>query len=195
MFSQIVGTAFTMWFPTIVATLGYNHTVTLLLCAPPYVLTTVVAFYVSRHSDAKGERFYHVSVPLWVGILGLCIAMSTTNTTTRYISLFLMMQACAGFAVFYGWMSNCFPSPPAKRAVALALINAVSQLGNIVAAYVFQSAWGPRYTPSFVICIVACLASIACCYALRRRLAAMNAALRCAELELGESKAGFRYLL
>ena len=47
-----------------------------------------------------------------------------------------MTQSYAGFSVFYGWLSNTFPSPPAKRAVALAFINSVSQLGNIVGSYV-----------------------------------------------------------
>ena len=44
---------------------------------------------------------------------------------------FLMAQSYAGFVVFYAWMSNSFPRPPSKRAVALALINAFSQLGNV----------------------------------------------------------------
>ena len=38
-----------MFFPTITATLGYNLTVTLLLCAPPWVFTTLVAFAVTRY--------------------------------------------------------------------------------------------------------------------------------------------------
>jgi hypothetical protein len=34
------------FFPTLTATLGYNRTVTLLLCAPPWVFATLVAFAV-----------------------------------------------------------------------------------------------------------------------------------------------------
>ena len=48
MFSQTLANAFTLWFPTIVSTLGYNSTVTLLLCAPPYVFTAILAFFLSR---------------------------------------------------------------------------------------------------------------------------------------------------
>jgi hypothetical protein len=47
-----------------------------------------------------------------------------------------MTQSYAGFSIFYGWLSNTFPSPPAKRAVALALINSLSQLGNVFGSYV-----------------------------------------------------------
>ena len=49
MLSEIVANSFTAWFPTIVSTLGYSRTVTLLLCAPPYLFTALLAFYVSRY--------------------------------------------------------------------------------------------------------------------------------------------------
>lgn len=42
-----------------------------------------------------------------------------------------MAQVYAGVAVLFGWLSNTFPSPPAKRAVALAFINSVSQFGAV----------------------------------------------------------------
>lgn len=42
-----------------------------------------------------------------------------------------MAQSYAGFIVLYAWMSNSFPQPASKRAVALALMNAFSQLGNV----------------------------------------------------------------
>ena len=42
-----------------------------------------------------------------------------------------MAQMYAGFSVLYGWISNTFPSPAAKRAVAVGLANSISQLGNI----------------------------------------------------------------
>jgi hypothetical protein len=40
--------SFIIYFPTIVATLGYDTTVTLLLAAPPFVLATIGAFIFSR---------------------------------------------------------------------------------------------------------------------------------------------------
>lgn len=44
---------------------------------------------------------------------------------------FLMAQSYAGFIIFLTWISNSIARPPSKRAVALAFINAFSQLGNI----------------------------------------------------------------
>jgi len=47
------------------------------------------------------------------------------------------------------WLSTSFPRPPAKRAVALALINAFSQLGNVAGSYVWPKPWGPTYRNSY----------------------------------------------
>ena len=44
----ITSISFDMFFPNLTATLGYSQTVTLLLCAPPWVFATQVAFAVTR---------------------------------------------------------------------------------------------------------------------------------------------------
>lgn len=49
MFFQTIANGFTAYFPTIVSTLGYSRTITLLLCAPPYLFTAFEAFFVSRY--------------------------------------------------------------------------------------------------------------------------------------------------
>ena len=95
-----------------------------------------------------------------MGLVGFIISMSTLNVAARYIALFLQAGSYAGFIVFYSWISSSFPRPPAKRAVALALINAFSQLGNVAGSYVYPSKWAPSYLQSFGIalsCFVACM--------------------------------------
>jgi hypothetical protein len=62
---------------------------------------------------------------------------------------FLAAQSYAGFIVFFAWISTSIPRPPSKRAVALAFINAFSQLGNIAGSYVWPSVWGPTYRNSY----------------------------------------------
>lgn len=105
----------------------------------------------TRHSDRSQERCFHIAVPLGFGIVGFVIALSTMNTAARYVSLFLMAQSYAGFITFLAWISSVIPRPPAKRAVALALINAFSQLGNVAGSYVWPSVWGPTYRHSCAI--------------------------------------------
>lgn len=48
------------------------------------------------------------------------------------------MMMAEGLTASWSWIATSFPRPPAKRAVAIALIAALSQLGNIAGSYV----WG-----------------------------------------------------
>ncbi|TFK43580.1 MFS general substrate transporter [Crucibulum laeve] len=193
--SQVVALSFNAYFPTLSATMGFNRTVTLLLCAPPFIFTAIFAFVLSRHSDKVGERFYHIVGSFGVGILGFVIAISTMNTAARYISLFLMAQSYAGFVVLYAWMSNSFPRPPSKRAVALALMNAFSQLGNVAGSYVWPTAWGPTYRNSYGICIATSGTAILMCWIFRMHLISLNKKLDREEEERGVKTKGFRYMI
>ncbi|PSR75034.1 hypothetical protein PHLCEN_2v9364 [Hermanssonia centrifuga] len=191
--SMVVSLSFNAYFPTLSATLGYNRTVTLLLCAPPWAFSTLVAFAVTRHSDKVGERFYHIAAPLLFGIVGFVIAISTMNTAARYVSLFLMAQSYAGFITFLAWVSNSIPRPPSKRAVALALINAFSQLGNVAGSYVWPTGWGPSYKNSYAICIATNGLTIVMCYVFKKHLDSLNKKAEAKEQAEGRPK-GFRYL-
>jgi MFS family permease len=71
-------------------------------------------------------------------MVGFVICMATDNTAARYVALFLQASSYAGFIVFYSWISSSFPRPPAKRAVAIAMLNAFSQLGNVAGSYVWN---------------------------------------------------------
>jgi len=171
---MVITTSFYMYFPTLAFTMGYNPTITLLLCAPPWLVGAAWALWLSRHSDKTGERCMHTIVSLAIGIAGFLLAMSTMNTAVRYISLFLMTQSSAGFICFLAWASSTISSPPAKRAVALAFINAFSQSGNIVASYVWPKSWGPTYNKSYATCMVTALLGIMMCLWLRRILERLN---------------------
>lgn len=43
-----ISQSFITFFPTIVATMGYNPSITLLLCVPPQVLNIMISFFVSK---------------------------------------------------------------------------------------------------------------------------------------------------
>jgi hypothetical protein len=45
---QVGGQSFVAYFPTLCATLGYDTTVTLLLCAPPWAFAGIFAFTLTR---------------------------------------------------------------------------------------------------------------------------------------------------
>lgn len=190
----IISISFNAFFPTLCATMGYNRTVTLLLCAPPWVFATLVAFGVTKHSDAVGERSLHMIFPLIFGLLGFVIASATMNTAARYISLFLMAQSYTAFIVFLTWISSTFPRPASKRSVAIAFINGFGQLGNVTGSYIWPANWGPSYRYSYAICIASNCVGIIMIFIFRAHLASLNEKLAQHEREQGKPK-GYRYLL
>ncbi|KAL5508289.1 hypothetical protein ACEPAH_5908 [Sanghuangporus vaninii] len=193
--SEVIAVSFNAFFPTLTATLGFGRTETLLLAAPPWFMTVFTAFFNARHSDKVGERFYHIAIPLAIGIIGYIIAMSTMNIAVRYISLFLMAFTFSGYVVIMTWVSNSIPRPPAKRAVAVAFVSCFSQLGNIAGSYIFPSGWGPTYRKSYAICIATQTVAIVMFWVFSRHLRCLNEQSERSERENGVQKKGFRYLL
>ncbi|KAF9240842.1 MFS general substrate transporter [Melanogaster broomeanus] len=191
---KLVSLSFSAFFPTLSATMGYNPMVTLLLCSPPWALAAFLAFKTSRHSDADGERFFHIAVPSFFAIVGLLMAMSTMNTAVRYMSMFLIAQSWTGVVVFFAWVSNSISRPPSKRAVALAFINSFSSVGDVIGSYVWPSKWGPSYANSCAICIAVNALFILMLWVFRQHLKHLNEELEAEEIKLGRPK-GLRYLL
>lgn len=69
----LLSVSFNVYFPTLTATLGYNRTISLVLCAPPSILVTIVSFINARHSDKTQERFWHISIPFAIAIIGYIV--------------------------------------------------------------------------------------------------------------------------
>lgn len=200
LFSQFVALSFVIYFPTIVATLGYDLTNTLLLCAPPWVFSTIVAFVISRYSDKTRKRFIFLFPSNALAGVGFIISICTMNTAARYFSIFLMAQISAAYMVIWGWINNIFSGEPAKRAVAIALINGLSQIGNIVGAYVWPINWGPTYRYSYAICFSALGVSTAMLGVMFLHLKRVNEQIERNERDTKDKNnlpnpVGFRYLV
>ncbi|KAG1739088.1 major facilitator superfamily domain-containing protein [Suillus paluster] len=197
LFIQFVSLSFVIYFPTIVATLGYDTSVTLLLVAPPWVLSTITSFALSRYSDKKRKRYIYVVASSSTAALGFIISLCTMNTTARYISMFLMAQISAGQMVLWGWMANTFAREPAKRAAAIAMINGLAQAGNIVGSFVWPINWGPSYRYSYAICFAALGVSTAMFGVMYLHLKRLNERMERDEQDTKELQGpvGFRYLV
>ncbi|KEZ41713.1 hypothetical protein SAPIO_CDS6896 [Scedosporium apiospermum] len=134
------------YFPTIVQTLGYGRTKTLLLTAPPYLLSCIVALRVSLNADRTGERYLHFTIPTWVSVAGFIISAATTNIAARYFSMMIMLPGVyTAFVIGLAWLANSIPRPPAKRAAALALCQASSNCSSIYGPFLYPESTAPRY--------------------------------------------------
>ncbi|KAK6456356.1 transporter of nicotinic acid [Scheffersomyces xylosifermentans] len=165
----------TNFFPSVVQTLNFNKTTTLCLTAPPYCIAVVATFFWARHADKTGERFLHVTIPLLISLVSFIISASTLNTGARYFAMCIMIPSLyCSFTTILSWMSNCTPRPPAKRAVAIALMNCISNSTSIWNSYLYPSSAAPRYLTAFVCNCAFILCAILAAVALRFRLKSLN---------------------
>lgn len=115
LFGFVASGTVTNLFPTVVATLGYSAVDSLLLTVPPYILAVVTSFCNAWHADRTGERYFHITLPLYFAVIAFIIAATTTTIGPRYFAMMLMPTGVyAGYVVALGWISNTLPRPPAK---------------------------------------------------------------------------------
>ncbi|OAX43708.1 MFS general substrate transporter [Rhizopogon vinicolor AM-OR11-026] len=173
-FSQLLGLSYINFFPTLTATLGFNTTITFLMAAPPWIFASVCCVLNAWHADRTGERFFHITGWMWVVIVGYIVSLSTMATGGRYFSLFLMTVGYCGFALTLTWVSNAIPRPPAKRSVAIGLVNGFGNLGNMVGSFVWKASWGPEYHQSMIIALCSLVFSTMLSVAMRMVLIKEN---------------------
>ncbi|KAH8660268.1 hypothetical protein BX600DRAFT_513889 [Xylariales sp. PMI_506] len=114
----------------------------------------------------------HISLLQGVACIGFIITLATTNNIARYVVAFLYICGCYSFnAMVFSWASSTLSQIPEKRA-ATAIINLLSQLGNIWSPYFFPAFDSPRYIMANILMAVSSGVSILCCifmhYSLRR---------------------------
>lgn len=178
---------FNNFFPTIVRGFGLgSRTVTLVCTAPPYLIGTVISFAIAFSSDRKKERGLHISIPLFVAAIGFIITVSTLNVPARYFASFLYIGGCFGSnAIVYTWAASTLNQTPAKRACATAIVNIMSQMGNIYSPYFFRPQDAPRYIPAMLLMMAFSVLSIVTCIVMKTVLRKANKQLLKEEQETG----------
>ncbi|GME48319.1 putative transporter [Neofusicoccum parvum] len=170
----ITAQSFNNFFPSIVGTLGYGDTVTLLLTAPPYFFAFIVSLCVSFHASHKHERGWHIAIPMIFALLGNLLAMFVPTTGGRYFSMFLMTAGSyAPYNLCVSWLSASLPRPRAKRGAALAVVNFMGAgVAHFYTSYMFPDAQKPRYYAGGAVmsgaCVVTAAAALGIKWYLRR---------------------------
>ncbi len=195
----LVAQSYTYFFPTIVKTLGYNRTSTLLLTAPPYFFAFLVSVFNAWHAGATNERFWHITIPMCCSIVGNVLVVAVLKTGPRYFGMFLQaLGPYAAFSLILGWISSSIARPKHKRAVALALSNSIANGSHLYTSYIYPDKDKPRFLKGGIIIMAASFLCIACAFLLKFILKRRNAEYEKAENE-GKENAnpvgfGFRYV-
>ncbi|KAI1305520.1 allantoate permease [Xylaria venustula] len=202
---SILSQAFQYFFPTIVKTLGYGTTVTLLLTVPVWITTFLVSLVVTYTSGRTADRSIHIICLMLLSVVGNIIAVSTLNTGARFFAMFLLpIGAVTSYQIILAWVANSFPRPLVKRSACISFANLVGNTGNIYGSYMYPSSDGPRYLPGGA--ATAGVALLVAITALITRLVLQKDNKKLAERELSAAEStaangpevaitGFRYIL
>ncbi|KAL4923607.1 major facilitator superfamily domain-containing protein [Aspergillus undulatus] len=151
LFVLVTGAQTMQYFiPTLVETFGWTgptgqyHTIPAYMAALVYV---VLSCYLADRYKRKWQFICSLS-----GI-GCILFIAVATVQNRMVQYILTIFA---FGTIYGcsplvktWVSDVIPQPAAKRAVAIALINAIGNASSIYSSWLWPDEDAPRYIPGF----------------------------------------------
>ncbi|GJD01388.1 major facilitator superfamily transporter [Colletotrichum higginsianum] len=176
--------SFNSFFPTVVKTLGFNTTVTLLMTCPPFIFAGAAGIFFGWSSGRLHERTWHITTGLGIAVVGFVLASATLNTAARYVACFIFaMGAYSVNSVIIGWASSTLSQTKEKKAVVLAMTNVGGQIGYIYGAYLWPSTDSPRYAIGFGASAGFSLLSICCAWWIRVLLVRENRRIRASTSE------------
>jgi len=160
---------FNYFYPYIVKGFGLGST------SPPYLLATVFCFAFGYSSDRFQERGLHITIPMSIAAVGFIISAATINIPVRYFASFLYICGCfSANAMVFSWASATLSQTPEKRAAATAIINLLSQLGNIWSPYFFRPQDATRYLLAMILMMAFALLSVAMSLVMKWSLSRAN---------------------
>ncbi|KAK9447020.1 major facilitator superfamily domain-containing protein [Limtongia smithiae] len=181
-------------FPTIVESLGYTYSKTLLLTAPPWILCAITCYSNSFHSDRTQERFWHMVWGPALSVVGFAIGLATTKTAPRYVAIMILLQIYNSWGVAFAWVTSTLNQPPIKRAAAIAIINIGFNLPNVFMAYLFTTGDSPKFVAGFSLCLCFAVFSMVGCVVMRFQIIRANKRLEQGyKVDGMDGSTGFRF--
>lgn len=127
----------TFWMPTLIKTAGIKGVLNIgLFTAIPYSAAVITMLLLGRSSDKRGERRWHLVIPMLLGAVGL-VGSALAGTTNTGIAIFCLSIAAAGVlssAPLFWSLPTAFLSGVAAAA-GIAAINSVGNLAGFAAPF------------------------------------------------------------
>jgi predicted MFS family arabinose efflux permease len=144
--------------PQIIVNMGFTSTTAQLLSAPPYIAGALSAVTVATFSDRSGWRLPFICVPLLMMTVSYAVLFSFSDKIANHVALcytFVVITTMSVYNVIPGgntWTLNNLPNPN-KRALGIALVIGVGNIGGIVGSFIFLSSESPRYQTGWGTCL------------------------------------------
>lgn len=140
--------AFTYTAPTIIRDLGYSSANAQLLTIPVYLLGAISTICFSLIADKRQTRWKFVVGPYCICAIGflalLCIPHPRLPGLTYAFLFFIPAGLYPALISLLSWIGNNL-APSWKRAVGMALLISIGNLGGAIGSNIFLSEQAPTY--------------------------------------------------
>ncbi len=126
------------WFPTMLKRQsGLSDARVGLLGAIPYFAAFVAMLINGWHSDRRGERRWHVAVPMFISAAGLLALIAIQpHSVSLSVLLFTLTCICAAYLPA-GWAIPTEVLSQSAAAASVGMINAVGSVSGFAGPYAF----------------------------------------------------------
>jgi hypothetical protein len=175
---------FKNFLPTVVKTLGFNTTITLVLTCPPYLIAGVISVLVSWSSGRFNERTWHISASKAIAIVGFIVGTATLNIGARYFAMVLFVGATYGVNnISLAWAAGVLGQTDEKRAAAVAIVNSLGNLSFVYTPYLWPDSGRPRFTMAMYASVGFSAGVVICAWVIRFVLQRDNRKIRAMDNE------------
>ncbi|KIN94861.1 hypothetical protein M404DRAFT_17159 [Pisolithus tinctorius Marx 270] len=128
-----------------VKSFGYTTSTSQLLSVPPYVFGVIVLLVIADLSDRMQRRSPFIFASQVIAIVGFIINITDVPNGVKYFGTYLCVAGpYTGGVGSIIWLANNLEGK-CKRAVGMALVICMGNLGGAIASNIFRSQDAPRY--------------------------------------------------
>ncbi|KFY98974.1 hypothetical protein V498_01096 [Pseudogymnoascus sp. VKM F-4517 (FW-2822)] len=135
------------FIPTITKSLGYDTVMAQYMTVPVYAVATVALNICAYSADRNEERRWHITSALSLGFICAMVCAIVETPVVRYVMLcFVAAGIWSALPLILAWASKTIDLPAEKRAIAIAMINAVGNLSSVYGSQIWPTSSAPNYT-------------------------------------------------
>ncbi|PVH93054.1 MFS general substrate transporter [Periconia macrospinosa] len=154
---------FTATVPTVISGLGYSRANAQLLTIPIYVFASILTIIFAWWSDKAQTRSPFIVAGFSIAACGFIAQLAIPHPKYPGLTYGFLFPVAGGlycpFIILVTWIANSL-APSSKRAVGMALLISVGNMGGIMGSNIYLDREKPKYRTGFGVSLAMCLAAI-----------------------------------
>lgn len=163
--------------PTVINGLGYSAANAQLLTIPIYLFASIITVVFAFWSDYAQIRSPFIIGGYCIASVGFIAQLAIPHPKYPGLTYGFLFPVAAGlycpFVSLVSWIANSL-APSSKRAVGMALLISVGNMGGIMGSNIYLKREKPKYRTGFAVSLTMCCLAIIATFALRWAYAREN---------------------